>query len=220
MKLKTVAMTGMMSLAGFGLIGVGAHAAFTQTTQSVQPITAGSMNVQLSTTVAGANLTNSGQTLTFPDPGPTGSSFVDVDPVTITNYSSFAVSEIALQVTDPDNLNTAQSAALDTETWACFYSDGELLVNEPLPTVEGYANAVVGGSISAGGTDSYTVVFYAGATDNGCGATFTGFSGGSYTTNEPYVGSPAFGTNSAAASLDNSAQGGVIDPTLTLTYTG
>jgi predicted ribosomally synthesized peptide with SipW-like signal peptide len=219
MKLKTVAMTGMMSLAGLGLVGAGAHAAFTSTTSSVQPITAGSLNVTLSTTVVGASGNNTA-TLTFPNPGPVGSTFVAVDPVTITNNSNIPVTEIGLQLTDPDNVSNAQSAALDTETWACFYSDGELLVNEPLPTVEGSANAVVGGSISAGGTDSYTVVFYAGATDNGCGATFTGFSGGSYTTNEPYVGSPAFGTNSAAASLDNSAQGGVIDPTLTLTYTG
>ena len=38
MKLKTVAMTGVLSLAGLGLIGVGAHAAFTTSTTSAQQI--------------------------------------------------------------------------------------------------------------------------------------------------------------------------------------
>ena len=33
MKFRTVAMTGVMSLAGLGLVGAGAHAVFTQTTK-------------------------------------------------------------------------------------------------------------------------------------------------------------------------------------------
>jgi predicted ribosomally synthesized peptide with SipW-like signal peptide len=48
MKLKTMAMTGVMSLAGLGLIGAGAHATFTQNTTSQQQITAGTPQVVLS----------------------------------------------------------------------------------------------------------------------------------------------------------------------------
>jgi predicted ribosomally synthesized peptide with SipW-like signal peptide len=216
MKFKTIAMTGMMSLAGLGLVGAGAHAAFTQNTTSAQQITAGTMAVTLSATGATGNGTAS---ITLPNVGPTGSSFVTgAQLITITNSSTFPVSEIALQLTDPDNVSNGASAALDTETWACFYSDGQLLFNEAMPTVEGYGSAVVAGSIAAGSTDTYTIVFYAG--DNGandplCGAAFTGFSGGSYTTYE--VPPQAAST---VASLDNSAQGGVIDPTLTVSYTG
>ena len=217
MKFKTIAMSGMMSLAGLGLVGAGAHAVFTNTTSSVQPITAGSLNVTLATTVAGAGGNNTA-TLTFPTFGPTGSTFVVADPVTITNNSNIPVTEVAIQLTDPNKVANGASAALDTETWACFYSDGQLLFNEAMPTVEGYGSAVVAGSIAAGSTDTYTIVFYAG--DNGandplCGAAFTGFSGGSYTTYE--VPPQAAST---VASLDNSAQGGVIDPTLTVSYTG
>jgi hypothetical protein len=217
MKFKSIAMTGMMSLAGLGLVGAGAHAVFTNTTSSVQPITAGSLNVTLSTTTAGAG-GNGTATLTFPTFGPTGSSFVVVDPVTITNNSNIPVNEIGLQLTDPNKVANGASAALDTETWACFYSDGQLLYNEAMPTVEGYLNATVAGPILAGATDTYTIVFYAG--DNGandplCGAAFTGFSGGSYTTFE--VPPQAAST---VASLNPDAEGGMIDPTLTVTYTG
>ena len=41
MKFKTIAMTGVMSLAGLGLIGAGAHAVFTTTTASSQTINVG-----------------------------------------------------------------------------------------------------------------------------------------------------------------------------------
>jgi predicted ribosomally synthesized peptide with SipW-like signal peptide len=224
MKFKTIAMTGMMSLAGLGLIGAGAHAAFTATTSSVQPITAGSLNVTLSTTVAGAG-GNGTATLTFPTFGPTGSTFVVADPVTITNNSNIPVTEVAIQLTDPNKVANGASAALDTETWACFYSDGELLYNEAMPTVEGYGNVATLGPIGAGGTDTYTIVFYAG--DNGassptCGGAFSGWS------NSPYGGFPSQYNNyetvpqaaSTAPSLNSDAETGTINPTFTVTYQG
>ena len=41
-------MTGVMSLAGLGLIGAGAHAAFNTTTTSNQTVSAGTLGVVLS----------------------------------------------------------------------------------------------------------------------------------------------------------------------------
>ena len=41
MKLRSVAMTGVLSLAGLGLVGAGAHAVFTTSTASNQTVTAG-----------------------------------------------------------------------------------------------------------------------------------------------------------------------------------
>lgn len=212
LKLRNIAMMGAMGTAGLGLIGAGAHAVFTQNTASSQTITAGTMSVNLSGGATGNGTPN----MTLAPLGPVGSSFVSTPTlITITNSGNIPVSEVALKVSDTNN-----NATLQSETNVCFYSDGELLVNEPLTTVEGYGSAVVGGSIAAGATDTYTAVFYAGATDANCGAYFTGFSGGSYTTNELYTGAPAFGANATAATLTNPAEGGVITPSVTLSYTG
>ena len=148
--------------------------------------------------------------------GPTNSSFVTGTLVTITNNGNIPVSAFALKLSDTNN-----NAALQSGTWACFYSDGQLLVNEPLITVEGYGAATVGGPIAVGGTDTYTLVLYADSPNGGCGPTFTGFTGSAYTGFTPYSGSAqALGPNSAAVSLPNGAQGGVMTVTLTLSYQG
>ena len=213
--LKNMAMTGAMSIAGLGLVGMGTHAVFTQNTTSSQTITAGTMNVTLSSATASAG--NGTATLMLATASAEGSSFVETGNVHVTNSGNIPVSEVALAMSDQNN-----NTALQGGVWACFYSDGEVLVNEPLTTIEGYGPGVVGGSIAAGGTDSYTVVIYAGSADGGCGAAFSGFSGGQYSTNEPYVGSaPALGTNTAdAAGLPTGAQGGTVIPALTLSYQG
>jgi predicted ribosomally synthesized peptide with SipW-like signal peptide len=214
MKLRTIAVVGGLGVAGLALIGAGAAATFTQNTTSSQQITAGTMNVTLSAPGASGNNTAN---IALANVGPVGSTFTTpATVVTITNNGNIPVSEIALQVGD-----TTNNATLKSEAWACFYSDGQLLVNEPLTTVEGYGAATVGGAIAPGATDTYTFVIYAGSIDNGCGATFTGFSGSAYTTNEPYGGAaPTFGPNTGAADLTNAAQGGVLTPTLTVTYSG
>ncbi len=214
-KFRTLATVGVMSVAGLGLIGVGAHAVFTQNTTSQQAITAGVMNVTLSSSGVGDTGQNT-PTLTIAPLTGVGSTFMTAaDEITITNNSPFPVTEVALQLSDVNN-----NATLQGETWACFYSDSELLVNEPLTTVEGYGAAVVGGGIAAGGTDTYTAIFYAGAIDTGCGPAFTGFSGSAYTSYEGYAGTPAFGGNPGAASLTNGAEGGTVVPMVTLTYNG
>jgi len=212
MKLRTIAVIGGLGIAGLGLIGAGASATFTQNTTSSQKITAGTMNVTLSAPDASGNNT---QAITLKDVGPVGSTFETDTLVTITNNGNIPVSEIDLQLSDSNN-----NATLQSEAWVCFYSDGELLVNEPLTTVEGYGSAAVGGGIGVGGTDTYTLVVYAGSADNGCGGAFSGFSGGAYTNDETYSGTPAFGTNPSSSSLTNPAEGGTLIPTLTVTYAG
>ncbi len=94
MKLKTIAMTGVLSLAGLGLIGAGAHAQFTQTTTSAQTITAGTMNVQLySSNAAGGNYTSY---LTLNSYGPVGSTFTTgMQEVQIYNDSDIPVSGVS-----------------------------------------------------------------------------------------------------------------------------
>jgi predicted ribosomally synthesized peptide with SipW-like signal peptide len=219
--IKNLAMTGALSVAGLGLIGVGAHAVFTQNTTSTQDITAGTMNVTLSASGASGNGSSA---IVFPSVAPVGSSFVDVDTVTITNSGNIPVNEVAIQLTDANNNSTMES-----EIFACIYGDGNLFANEPLTTIEGYDQAAVLGSIGVGDTDTYTVVFYAGAPDGGCGPDYSGVGGpyggypSSYAAAEDYTGSPAFGNNTdplAVAGLTNPAEGGTVNPTLTFSYTG
>jgi predicted ribosomally synthesized peptide with SipW-like signal peptide len=217
LSLKNLAMTGALSIGGLGLVGIGTHAVFTQTTASAQTITAGTMNVTLSSATASSGNGTANLGLATAN-AYEGSTFVETGNVLVTNSGNIPVSEVALAMSDQNN-NVPMLDAL----WACFYSDGEVLVNEPLTTIEGYGPGVVAGGIAVGGTDSYTVVIYAGATDGGCGPAFSGFSGGSYSTNELYTAGspPALGNNlAAAAGLPNGAQGGTVIPALTLTYNG
>jgi predicted ribosomally synthesized peptide with SipW-like signal peptide len=224
MKLRTVAMTGVMSLAALGLVGAGAHAVFTATTTSAQTISAGTLSLVLQATnpgggdVAGYN-TNS---ITFTPQPPVASSFVTAPQlITIYNNGNVTATEISMKLTDPINVANLPSAALDSQTWVCMYSDGELAFNEPMTTVEGYGSVVIGAqTIAPQATDSYTVVFYAGSADSGCGPTFTGISGDTYTSFEAYSGTPALGVNSGAASLNSAAEGGTITPTFTVSYSG
>jgi predicted ribosomally synthesized peptide with SipW-like signal peptide len=233
-----------------GLIGAGAHAVFTQNTTSQQTITAGTMGVTLSsdggTIVSGndtANLTMA------PVNTHEGSSFVEAYHVIMTNNGNIPVTEVSYQMTDIAGTSPA-SAALQSELWACLYAgsgaqsgnEGEVYFNSPLPTVLGWgAGASKFLTLPVGATDDYTVVVYAGSTDNGCGAEYDGYTNspftlGGVTTPGQYDGqtigsyvplyaattpwTPAFGTNPTAASLDNSAEGGVVTPILTVQFTG
>jgi predicted ribosomally synthesized peptide with SipW-like signal peptide len=227
MKLRTVAMTGMMSLAGLGLVGAGAHAAFTATTTSSQPITAGTLSLVLQATNPGGSQVSGYNTnsITFAPQAPVSSSFVTAPQlITIYNNGNVTATEISMQLTDPNKVANGASAALDSQTWVCMYSDGELAFNEPMTTVEGYGSVVIGAqTIAPLATDSYTVVFYAGSADGGCGPTFVGISGDTYTNFEAYAPpNPTLGTNTdpAAVSLTSAAEGGVITPTFTVSYSG
>jgi hypothetical protein len=244
MKLKSIAMTGVLSLAGLGLIGVGAHGVFTQNTTSAQTITAGTMNVTLNsdggTVVSGWNSAN---LVLAPVNAYEGSSFVEAYHVIMTNNGNIPVNEITYQLTDIAGTSPA-SVALQNEMWACLYSgtgnmygnEGEVYFNSPLTTVTGWgAGASKFLTLAVGATDDYTVVIYAGSTDNGCGSEYDGFSSSGsvgpgyygqtingynplYAATSPWT--PSFGTNPAALSLNNDAEGGVVTPTLTVQFSG
>src|ERR1035438_9660317 len=112
--LRNLAMTGALGVAGIGLVGVGAHAVLTQNTTSSQQITAGTMNVTLSTTGAGA-VGNNTSALTLAPVGPTGSSFTTGDEVvTITNHSN-----IPVNITSIGTGSTYPTSVLATELYIC-----------------------------------------------------------------------------------------------------
>src|ERR1039458_5655870 len=85
--LKNLAMTGALSVAGLGLVGVGAHAVFTAQTTSSQTILAGTPGVAIS--MPGTSCPNADWKCTsvnMPEVGPTNSTFTSGDQVlTLTN---------------------------------------------------------------------------------------------------------------------------------------
>jgi predicted ribosomally synthesized peptide with SipW-like signal peptide len=208
-----------MSIAGLGLIGAGAHAIFNASTTSTQQITAGTMNVTLSSPGAYGNNT---PTLTFANFGPTNSSFTTGDNlVTITNNSGIVVKEIESTPGDTYDSSggpTSANSRLAAEVSLCEVSYGPggtpayVIYNGLLSAAPAQAiNGTLAGAPGPGNTDSYLVNIYAGSTVNtACGSVTT-------------VGAfapAADGPNPAATDLSDDAQGGVINPTMTVTYTG
>jgi predicted ribosomally synthesized peptide with SipW-like signal peptide len=207
LRVRNIALAGVVSVAGMGLIGVGAHAVFTQNTVSAQTITAGTMNVTLySTAAVGGNNTAN---LALANLGPTGSTFTTGDQlVTITNNAPFVVSEITATPGDTFDSSggpTSPNSRLAAETYLCEVSSGEVIYNGLLSAAP--AQGIVGTLAASGGTDSYIVNVYAGNATTACGTGTTGTT--------PNVPAP-----SGAPTLNNDAEGGVIQPTMTVSYTG
>jgi predicted ribosomally synthesized peptide with SipW-like signal peptide len=249
-KFKNLAMMGAMSVGGLGLVGMGAHAVFTQNTTSQQTITAGTMGVTLHSDNATIVSGDGTATLTLaPASAAEGSSFVEAYHVVMTNHGNIPVTEVSYQLSDSKGTSPA-SASLESQLWACLYAgsgaqggnEGEVYFNSPLSTVLTWgAGASKFLTLAPGTTDDYTLVVYAGSTDNGCGSEYDGytnspFSLGGITTPGQYDGqtigtynpmysatspwNPTFGTNPTAASLTNSSEGGVVTPILTVQYSG
>jgi predicted ribosomally synthesized peptide with SipW-like signal peptide len=229
LSIKNLAMTGALSVAGVGLVGVGTHAVFTAQTVASQSIQAGTLSLVLSTASTGA--TGGGTpNLTFAPLTNVGSSFsTGADTFTITNNGTIPANEVAIQLGDQNN-----NATLQGETWACLYqlpggigvpAGGYIYGNEPLTTMESYGQTAILGTIPVGQTDQYTVVYYAGeTTQTDCGGAFTSIGGpfGAYLHSWQPIGIPLIpaSTNSAALSLTNPAEGGTLIPTVTVTYNG
>jgi hypothetical protein len=208
-----------ISAAGAVLAATGAYACISPAGGSSPQITTQTLSVVLSASGATGNGTPN---ITLGSLGLVGSSFMTPPTlITITNNGTMTASEVALKLSDQNN-----NATFQNETWVCLYKDGNVLVNEPLKTVEGYGVAAIGHlSLAPKATDSFTADYYAGPTENtGCGKTFSGFSPipingylGQYATTEPY---PSGTVNTAALSLTNPAEGGRITPTVTISFVG
>lgn len=221
MRLGAVGIAAAMGVAALSLVGGGAFASVLSGPGAHHP--KHPLDVVLSAQGATGNGTPD---ITLGSLGPTGSSFMTVPTlITITNEGTIPAGEVALGLSDVHS-----SPALLAETWVCFYSDGGILFNEPLSTVEAYGKAAIGKvTLPPGATDTYTAVFYAGpAQDTGCGTSFTGYQAvpfdgyqGGYYSTESYTGSaPTRGPNSAAGSLTNAAEGGSLVPKVTISYVG
>jgi hypothetical protein len=202
-KIKGIAMMGALSIAGVGLIGVGAHATFVAQTQSSQSVTAGNIAITLASTDAGASGSGT-PTLTLPAVTNVASSFMSTpELITINNSGSLPANEIQMQATN------SGSSAVASEMSMCLYSDGYVTYNGTIANFVAAGQFGWVGPVPAGGSDTYWVVFYAGSQATGCGNT-TGIQNVAY----PVAG------NSNAGTLQNDSEGGSADVTITIIYNG
>lgn len=223
MKLRFVAMAGVLSLAGLGLVGAGAHAVFSTSTTSNQIISTGTPGVTLSGQCLNGpcagnpndlySLSNGGATLTFTAGGPYGSTFTTGDElVTATNTGNIPLTELVLTLAA-----TYPTSPLATEAYVCLGSTG--LGTNGSPFFEIY-NGPMSGLPAGGWSQEGDVLTVAG----------TGYSGGSPPASGPtdnyiinvYAGSgvsTACGTSTAPA-LNSDAEGESITLSATMTYQG
>jgi predicted ribosomally synthesized peptide with SipW-like signal peptide len=191
-KLRTIALTGVLGVAGLGLIGAGGHAVFSASTTSNQTITAGTPGVTLSgSCYAGPcagnpsdlySLSPDGTTLSFTAGGPFGSSFTTGDElVTATNTGNIPLTELVFTLG-----NNYPLSQLATESQVCIGSTGLgtsgsffQIYNGPLSGVpaggwgqQGDTLTIAGSTptSNSGPTDNYIVNVYAGPNEpTACG---------------------------------------------------
>jgi hypothetical protein len=126
--------------------------------------------------------------ITLSTVGPVGSSFdTSPIPVTITNTGSVPVTEMQVAVSDMNNNTT-----MEGELGLCLYKSGAAQLNGLLTLLEG-TPALLPGSLAVGGSDTYSVDFYAGQSSSQCGGP-------------------------AIPSLTPGAEGGWVTTTITVTF--
>jgi hypothetical protein len=180
------------------VVGAGvAYGYFTAHGSGTGSFSIGTLNVSVSTpyssavggyqgpcTSAAAGCTS----ITLPPVGPVGSTFDSTAiPITITNTGNIPATEIQLGVSDTNDNTTLQG-----ELGMCLCKSGATHLNGLLTALEG-THALVPDTLAVGGTDTYSMDFYAGQASSVCG------------------GSPV-------PSLTTGAEGGSVTATITVTF--
>jgi len=211
----------VLGVASFALIGAGAGATFTDQVNATQQVTAGTSNLTI-TDGGGGTVSSDGHTVTLPAFVATGSTFETTHRIlTVTNTGNIPVNSLAFQMSESHS-GTANNNALAAQTNVCIQStdlsggpwtEG----NGPLATAVALVPTVAQNPVTLVPNQSMTfsVDFYAGQNSTHCNqvssdgtntkAAWDGYQGHAYQT---------------PASLTNAAQGGVITPTLTFSFTG
>ena len=120
--------------------------------------------------------------ITLPTVGLVGSTFDSTPiPITITNTGNVPVTEMQVAVSDTNN-----NATMEQELGLCLYNSVASQLNGLLASLKG-THALLPGTLAVGGTDTYSVDFYAGQASSVCGGSpvpslTTGAEGGSVTT--------------------------------------
>ena len=183
---RKVLTVGALGVAAFALIGAGANATFTDGVQAQQVITAGTMNMAITSRAANAWRSPDGKTLTLDPVGPVGSTFTTgPQTIIVSNNSTIDAKMVKLVVTAPTS-----NAELRDGIYVKIQMAG---ANNPvydglLTQLQSSASPfVLGQTIAPGTAMTADITFYAGGT---------------------------------VPSLPDGAQGGVVVPTFTVSFTG
>lgn len=232
---RNMALTGALSIAGLGLVGIGAHAIFTTSSTSSQTISAGTPQVVLSSTnaangcttiaIAVANPGTCAGTITLNPPPVFGSTFdTAASTVYATNTGNIPVTETSIQMgvvpsAVPADLALYNEASVCVHNWDTSFGgslgdNGWVEVNAPLSVAVGRTPSVTENPvvIAPGSSINFSMEFYAGQ-DSTCG---TVYSAGPNTAAAYYdlIGH----WYATPASLNPDAESGTITPTFTLNY--
>jgi hypothetical protein len=215
-KLNRIAIGGVAGIMGLGLIGVGAHAAFSTTVQSHQRVTVGRLAVQLTgfpaTDVASGQGT---RILTFN--------------ASTTNSTSFTTGTLTVKISNVGTLPATITGGtltgspgntLETEAHVCVASATSGTVNKYLVEYNGLLSGV---NIPASGTlmSTHTANFVATATNTY--VVINVFAGSGQTTacgndNRGTTIAKGGATETYASSLTNTAQGNSMTVTMHVTF--
>jgi hypothetical protein len=207
-----------LGVAAFALIGAGATATFHDAINGSQPINAGTMNVQI-TDGAGGSVSSDGKSVTLPATGPVGSTFQTTHRIiTVKNNGNIAIDSAKISMSET-HVNSIANNSLLAQTNVCIQStdysggpwtegNGPLTAAIALGVVQNPVHLLPGDSLT------FSVDFYAGQDSTQCHAVH------SDGTNTNAAWNGYLGPYTTPASLTDVAQGGVITPTLTFSFTG
>jgi len=177
MNLRTIAFSGVAGLTGLGLVGAGAHAAFTTATSSSQTITAGTaaavtwspdaQNGCTDQAIAQANPSTC-STVTLPLEV-VGSTFdTTAYPIYVTNNGNISVTVTSLGVSDTNYSGLGQDLGMCATGAAlgAYQFNNAISAFAPNP-YSGFTGATLA---TSGDTAEYTADFFAGETSSVCGA--------------------------------------------------
>jgi hypothetical protein len=168
-----VALFGAIVVVALALVASSAYGYFTTHGSGTGSFSLGTLGVVVSTPHSNAIGGYTGPctsasvgctSITLPTVGLVGSTFDSTPiPITITNTGNVPVTEMQVAVSDTNN-----NATMEQELGLCLYNSGASQLNGLLASLKG-THALLPGTLAVGGTDTYSVDFYAGQGSSMCG---------------------------------------------------
>jgi predicted ribosomally synthesized peptide with SipW-like signal peptide len=203
---RKISIAAGLGVAALGLVGVGTGASFTDSVSTQQQVSAGHMNVQVSTD--GSNFSKSAAWSNF---GPVGSTFdTTMHDAIIKNSGDIPVTawKVSLDWSTQGSGAAGDAFANEALVRVTSLKHGGILYDGHLAYLNAHPLTVIG-PLAVGELDDVGIEVYAGQSLPGTcqpGATI----------DHVFTGCPATGVQS----LNDDAQGGVITPTVTVDYVG
>jgi hypothetical protein len=170
---RPVALFGAIVVVALALVASSAYGYFTTHGSGTGSFSLGTLGVVVSTPHSNAIGGYTGPctsasvgctSITLPTVGLVGSTFDSTPiPITITNTGNVPVTEMQVAVSDTNN-----NATMEQELGLCLYNSGASQLNGLLASLKG-THALLPGTLAVGGTDTYSVDFYAGQGSSMCG---------------------------------------------------